>query len=100
MALLVSTPSALVWPLLALHLALLALEGSVLALARRDGAIFTRIYAPAIAAPWRDRARWWPARRTAQRARRIPVRDYFSAFTPFPRKLVMLLRHGLPTIRH
>ena len=100
MALLVSTPTALVWPLLALHLALLALEGSVLALARRDGAIFTRIYAPAIAAPWRERARWWPARRAAQRARRVPVRDYFSAFTPLPRKLVMLLRHGLPTIRH
>ena len=45
---LVCTPTWLVWPLLALHFILLAIEGAVLALLKRDTRIWRGIYAPAL----------------------------------------------------
>ncbi len=94
----VCTPTWLVWPLLALHFVLLAIEGAVLVLLKRDARIWRGIYAPALGyaarAPRGLRAR----RRAAQQSRRISSRAYFAAFTWMPRKLALLRRHGVPRV--
>jgi GT2 family glycosyltransferase len=99
LALAVLTPGLVAWPLLALHLAALVLEGVVLALARLDATLFARIYAHAAAELVRQARHGWPARRQAQRTRTVTARAYFRCFVPYPRKLALLLKHGFPTVR-
>ncbi|HEX7129058.1 MAG TPA: glycosyltransferase family 2 protein, partial [Rhodanobacteraceae bacterium] len=95
----VCTPTWLVWPLLALHLILLCLEGGIMAIYRCDGRIWREIYLPvwsSVASGWRElRAR----RARVQAGRRIGLRAYARGFVLTPRKLVMVLRHGLPAVR-
>ena len=97
--LLICTPTWAVWPLLALHLLALSLEGAILAGWRRDRRIWTGVYGHtwrSLAAHWRElRTRRWQI----QSARRINGREYFRSFVLVPRKLVLLLRHGVPAVR-
>lgn len=96
---LVCTPTWLAWPLLALHLVALSLEGAIMAALRRDARIWREIYAPvwgSLVSGWRElRTR----RRQVQASRRIGLCTYARGFVLVPRKLAMLLRHGLPTVR-
>lgn len=95
----VCTPTAIVWPLLAVHAILLAIEGIAMSLLRMDARLWRNIYGPtlayAIRAPLLLRAR----RREVQATRRISLRDYLRVFTPVPHKLRMLYRHGVPRVR-
>lgn len=93
------TPSLLAWPLLAVHLALLCVEGALLAVIQRDCGIWTRIYWPAIALPVTHGPRLMAMRRLAQVGRRAGLRVYLRTMRPVPRKLQLLLAHGLPSIR-
>ena len=95
----ICTPTWIVWPLLALHVVSLCVEGFVLLLVRRDPRIWREIYAQAIAHPFRDRANLRSARRRAQSLREISLARYLAAFTLLPDKLRLLLRRGVPTIR-
>lgn len=97
-ALTILTPTALVWPLLALHLMLLAAEGAALCLASLGLKPWTSIYWPAIAAPWKSRPLLAQARRDVQAARRIGVARYFSGARLLPRKVSLLFRFGMPRI--
>ncbi|MEN6538797.1 MAG: glycosyltransferase family 2 protein [Mizugakiibacter sp.] len=96
---LVCTPTRLVWPLLALHLVVLSLEGAIMAALRRDARIWREIYAPVWALVASGRHELRARRRQVQADRRIGLRAYARGFVPVPRKLSMLLRHGLPTVR-
>lgn len=95
----ICTPSALVWPLLALHLVMLTVEGALLSLLKRNGRVWHEIYGPAMAYVLRGRHSIRAPRHEQQRLRSVSLRTYFQAFTFMPRKFVLLWRHGLPWVR-
>jgi hypothetical protein len=89
----------LVWPLLALHLAMLVLEGALLSLVKRDGRVWREIYGPATAYVLRGLQSMRVRRREQQRMRSVSLWAYFRTFVIIPRKFVLLWRHGLPRVR-
>ncbi len=95
----ICTPTALVWLLLLLHLVALAFEGAAMMVLGWNRTAWREIYGPAIrhacAAPTTLRAQ----RQQAQSGRRISLRRYLRSFVSLPRKLHLLLRHGVPVIR-
>lgn len=96
--LLIFTPTLLVWPLLLLHLVLLAIEGFALGVITRNPRLASAIYGHAIASTVADLGVLRRARRNAQETRTITLRRYARAFTLFPRKLALLRRYGIPTV--
>jgi GT2 family glycosyltransferase len=97
-ALFVLTPSAAVWPLLAVHLSTLLVEGLVLSMLRSTTRIWLIIYWPAIAAPILNWATLRARRTEMQRTRRTGWWRYMSTTCFWPRKLQLLKKHGLPRI--
>lgn len=95
----ICTPGPWAWPLLAMHLVLLLGEGGILSMIKRDPRLWREVYWGSALHAWRQRGHWAAERRRAQRSRTIGVRDYFRPFVLLPRKLVMLARHGVPTVR-
>ncbi|MES2243783.1 MAG: glycosyltransferase [Pseudomonadota bacterium] len=89
-------------PLLALvlpvHLLLLLVEGLLLSIIRRQREFFVRIYLPAFMSLFRQQMQVRAIRRTVQGKRRVSLRTYLSAITPWPYKLRMLFKHGLPKV--
>jgi GT2 family glycosyltransferase len=94
----VCTPSVWVWPLLTVHLGMLVLEGVALCIMQRKVRPWSEIYGPALAGTMFRLGRLAILRGEVQSIRRCGVRQYFSVFVPFLRKLQMFVRHGLPTI--
>lgn len=92
------TPAWLLLPHLLLHCALLAFEALVMTLVSRDTRTWTEVYGPALATPWRDRNRLRTERAKVRAAGTASGFKFLSMFRPWPRKLVMLLRYGLPRI--
>lgn len=95
----ICTPGPLAWPMLALHCALLLVEGVVLVTLKNDRRLWREIYLQAVAQMFRRRVEWRALRRETQRTRATRARDYFRPFVAMPRKLVLLVRHGLPRLR-
>ncbi|WP_197538749.1 glycosyltransferase family 2 protein [Azoarcus sp. KH32C] len=95
----ICTPAPWVWVLLPLHLLALAIEGALLSVAKRELRIWREIYANVLFSLDRERRRLAMERRNAQHLRNTTSPPYCSAFTALPRKLQMLLKHGLPGIR-
>lgn len=96
---LICTPTPLVWPLLATHLLLLALEGVALTLWRRDRRIWQEIYGPALLHLPRQFGALRTRRQQVQSARTIGLRAYLRSFRLIPQKLRLLRQHGAPRIR-
>jgi GT2 family glycosyltransferase len=97
-AMMTCTPTALMWPLLGAHLLMLLVEGLVLAAVRRDRGLLAEIY---LNVPREVRRQWSlliQLRAANLAARRIGLASYLGAFRPWPRKLVMLARYGLPRV--
>lgn len=90
------TPTVLMWPWLALQVAVLLLEGGLLSLALRSARPWREIYAAALRDAWRGRQATLSLRRSLQTQRVCTLLDYLRAFSPWPRKLAVLLRKGLP----
>ncbi len=97
-ALVIFTPTAGVWILLLVHLLILLIEGTAVSLMRWNFAIFRDIYFNAFTALIQGRKAIRQLRCQAQHARRISAMTYFEPFSLLPRKLVLLLRFGLPKI--
>lgn len=97
-ALVICTPSFAVWPLLILHLAALGLEGSALALLKRDRTIWQKIYGPVITSTIARLPALYARRTALQLRREVTLLEYLSAFTFRHRKLLVLLRHGMPNL--
>jgi GT2 family glycosyltransferase len=91
-------PASLLILLLPLHLALIHLEGLLLALIEFDNSIWRKVYAPLFPALWRQRHTLLSLRQEAQSHRKITLRTWLTPFSWFPWKLRMLIRHGLPNL--
>lgn len=89
-------------PLLALvlpvHLLLLLVEGVLLSIIRRQREFLLGIYLPAFVSIFRQQKQLRAIRRSVQDKRRVPLWTYLSAMTPWPYKLRMLFKHGLPKV--
>ena len=97
-ALLIFTPTPAMWLLLAVHLIVLLMEGAVVSLVRMDPRIFADIYANVPLMLVRNCKTLSHARSQVRKSRVASMRTYFSAFSPWPRKLAMLWRFGIPRI--
>ena len=95
----VSTPTVCILFLLPLHLLLLLMEGTLLSVLNMEIAYLRRIYLPVFGGLVRERSNLRKTRAAIFRTRTIAIGDYFSVFKLWPRKLVMLVRHGLPHLR-
>ena len=95
----VCTPTLLVWPLLALHLVVLTVEGVLLSLLKREARVWQEIYGPTLACVVREFGTLRARRRQAQRTRDVTLRRYIKPFVPSWRKLKLLRRHGIPEVR-
>ena len=98
-ALMVLTPGVGMWPLLDLHLGALLVEGLVLSLLRRDLALWREVYAPTLATPFREWTVLRARRNEVQASRTVSIARWFSAVRWQLRKLSMLRRYGLPTVK-
>ncbi len=95
--LVICTPLLLVWPLLAAHLTLLCLEGLILMLLKRSTQPWRKVYGEVLGHTFKNTGEWVQQRKLIQRTRNSTL-SYFSVFTPFPQKLKLLLRHGVPKL--
>ena len=95
----VCTPTLLVWPLLALHCGALILEGALLMLLKRDRKMWLEIYGPTLAGVLRELRTLRLRRTQAQSPRRVGLRTYLRGFVALPRKLVLVCRYGLPSVK-
>jgi GT2 family glycosyltransferase len=96
---LVCTPTMLIIPLLALHLALLVAEGIIMTVMRRDARIWREVYGKAGMQLIRGFSRLWTMRRQEQRQRVASLRGFLHNFAWAHRKLGLLRRYGIPRIR-
>lgn len=97
-ALCILTPGLAVWPLLAIHLIALALEGLALCLLSRDTALWREVYGVAIATPFRDANLLRAERRVQMRHQNISLSQWFSTTRWQSRKLTLALRYGVPEV--
>lgn len=97
--LVICTPTAAMWPLLMMHLLLLVCEGVVVSAVKRDCRVWREIYVPTWRFTWSEFAVLRTRRHTVQRLRSISWHDWLRVFTPVPRKLALLWRHGMPRFR-
>ena len=93
------TPTWVAWPLLFAHLAALEIEGLVLSLLRRDFTLWRGVYWLALVTPFREWSVLRARRNEVQETRSISVTKWFSAVRWQLRKVVMLVRYGVPTVR-
>lgn len=98
-ALVVLTPGVLLLPLLLLHMTLLLGEGVLLSLLLRSTQVWRSVYWPALCWLLRQRSLLCAHRKQAQAMRRVSTARYFAMTIWFPRKLTMLRRYGIPSVR-
>lgn len=95
----ICTPTLVAWPLLALHLGMLGMEGVLLSLLKRNGQIWRQIYGPALTYALGKFGVLRVRRQEVQRARSVSLDGYMKAFSPRLRKVGLLRRHGIPEVR-
>ena len=96
---LICSPTLVVWPLVAVHLIELAIEGGLLTMLRRDGRIWKQIYSPTFSYVVRNFGQLRGRRRTVQCERRTSLSKYMRTMVLIPRKLSLLFRYGVPTLK-
>lgn len=99
-AMITCTPGLEAWPLFIFHVALLLVEGTVLALLHLDLRILTQIYLNVPCEVFVRRRMLLSCRERNMSMKRTTTRLYLSTFSLLPRKLVMLWRYGFPRVRH
>lgn len=97
--LMIFTPGLPMWPLLFLHIVALMLEGTALSMVRGDATLLRDVYGPAMMTPFREWAILRTRRREVQATRAISIPKWFSTVRWQLRKVVMLLRYGVPKVR-
>jgi GT2 family glycosyltransferase len=93
------SPPLRLWLTLPLHLALLALEGVLLVIIRRDGKLWREIYGNVFTSLAEKASVLRQERKYIQATRSLSGRAYSRCFLWMPRKLQLLMRHGLPSLR-
>ena len=94
----VTCPGIMLQVLLPIHLIQLTAEGIILSIIKRDWRLFQTIYWSCLKALWQDRKKIGRLRHNIQSHRKIGIKLFCATFQPFPHKLSMLLRHGLPHV--
>nr|WP_241521295.1 glycosyltransferase [Kineobactrum sediminis] len=94
----VMTPTALVWPLLIIHLLLLTVEGLALSVLRLNFSVASRIYFNVYRELFGNLNQLRHKRQIFQNNKNGLLRDYFGTSTVIPHKLSMLRRYGVPKI--
>ena len=89
-------PAAII--LIPFHFLVLAGEGLVISLLKRNVRVFSEIYGFSLQNVWKEKRRLWGLRRAVQSSRCISSRRYLSTHKWMPYKLNMLLKFGLPNI--
>jgi hypothetical protein len=97
-ALYILTPGDGMWLLLATHLLLLALEGFLLSLVKRDRDLWQDVYWPALSAPVIENDRLSALRNDVQATRIVSAKRWFATTRWRLRKLDLLIRHGVPDL--
>ncbi len=92
-------PGAILVLALPVHLSLLLLEGFLLSLLKLDMTLWRTIYASLWPSLWQTRTSLLSLRGKIQDSRRIGIKAWARVFQPWPYKMQMLLRHGLPELR-
>ncbi len=92
-------PAPLFQLIVPLHLLLLLIEGALLALLKRDAGLFRSVYWACLSSLWQERQHLSKMRRAIQSTRRVGLPSWLSTFRPWPHKLGLLVKHGLPSIR-
>lgn len=93
------SPPLRLWLALPIHLLLLAFEGIILAIIKRDRRLWKDIYANVFASLYANVGQLRMERLRVQSARVHGSSPYAKGFLWMPRKLQMLIRHGFPSIR-
>lgn len=94
----ITYPAPFLQLLLPLHLTLLLLEGTVLAIFKRNAGLFRTVYLGCLFSLWQQRHRLASSRRDLQAARTCRLIEFFGVFDWVPHKIRLLLRHGIPEI--
>jgi GT2 family glycosyltransferase len=94
----ICTPTAAMWTLLVIHLAILLMEGVVISALRFNARIFVEVYWNVLRSLARDVRHLLQLRRHIQSRRTVSALAYFRSFTLLPYKFVMLCRFGIPRL--
>lgn len=97
--LMICTPGLVAFPLLILHCCVLASEGMLLTLLKRDTKPWKEIYGKSLSQLVKHRSDWYQKRKAMQKQRSVTTLEYWKFFICTPRKLTMLIRNGLPELR-
>lgn len=98
-AMVLTYPAPFIHLMLPLHLSLLLIEGVLLSALKRHLAYLMIIYLPVFYALYQYRRDLLDGRRAVMHRRQITSVEFFAVFNPWPYKLSMLWRHGLPVLR-
>jgi GT2 family glycosyltransferase len=96
--LVVTTPTWVVWPLTLVHLALLAVEGLLLTVMKRDAVIWREIYWYTLKFVLTNSRFLLLQRKNAQLRRRAGLRSFLRPMRLSLHKLSLLRTHGVPSI--
>jgi GT2 family glycosyltransferase len=97
--LLIFSPILHVLLFLPVHFLLLFTEGLFLSAVRRDKRIISEIYIKSMVYALYNYRKIFSERRRISKLRKINFFKYLSAFRPYPRKLELLLKYGVPKIK-
>jgi GT2 family glycosyltransferase len=92
-------PGTLAYVLIPLHLILLTIEGVLLSLVKGDLRIWSDIYKFCLNALWSSRRKIVRLRHVIQAVRHISPIYFYSVHSIIPYKLIMLFKHGLPSVK-
>ena len=92
----VTCPGIMLKIVLPIHLMQIMAEGLILAIVKREWRLFHTIYWGCFKSLWQEQEKLIRFRQSVQAQRQIGIKMFYSVFQPFPHKLVMLLKYGLP----
>jgi len=92
-------PFALLLVILPLHLLLLTLEGMLLSIIKQDKSLWSDIYWKCFKGVVKNRRNLLTARKHVQSKKKISGIAFGRYLLHVPRKLTMLLKYGLPTVK-
>jgi GT2 family glycosyltransferase len=91
-------PIPMLLAILPIHFLLLATEAAALTVTGTHWKKVKTIYISLPKAIWRHLAQVTATRKRIKALRRLSFKNYISRFHPLPRKLILLLRHGIPKL--
>lgn len=94
----VMTPTILMWPLLAVHLVLLLVEGAAMSALQRSLRVGIETYWNAVTSITEHWSKLIYQRRTCQKQATLSLAGYLEPFVAYSRKISMLFRYGVPRL--